>query len=642
MIYCSEKEDMKNIKKLVLSINICFVFGCSTVHKEEREPTSINAAQRDAKRIEIFDLSTINSKDVRYKQYNLNKEEELNQLEQDLTSFLDEQKRQKDLQPESKEKQFVESYETEKPYNEFNIADGSLKDAFKFALKLIEQVHAGKNVLEAKLQIAQIARAIQLKYTPPLRTNFELLQLPIYLQYFSSPRVSMNSMVEDDPELMFVRNQLVQEVDFSNTNFIDHLKFQGIPSSCQYLKAKKGYGAHAGFQITCGKEDYKIKFGSNNHTSLGNERYSGPFNTRVYRSLGYLAPHINYFEELSVDYDRNVITEFNSRALEYFSFSIIGIPVYTTNNKNFIDPFLFMSGVKLKDGSFVDAKTARKKLLPSLVEISAKASTKETKTLSITDDMINTEFESQISQCVFPHTTLTLKDDKEMGDEVGPWMPNDLIYGDLKEVRGMMVLAAWSGNFDIRKDNLRLNLVKNKTSGEKELRLLFGDSGSGLGKAFVIGKTSSEINDMFWTVSKRQKTQVGRSEQTTLSLYGIRNLEPSSAFNNIKMSDAQWMLSKICRFSKNQIQDMLITSGLSSAEVALATAKLLERRNQMISDFNMEDQLKQSCFVPVNQNISYDPRQDGEMSGYSDKLKAKISAPFRNQIVKDGKVVSVK
>jgi len=453
----------------------------------------------------------------------------------------------------------------------------------------------------------------------------------------------MNGKAVDDPELEFLRHQLVQEQDISSVNYIDHLKFNDIPQTCQYLKAKRGYGAHAGFQVTCGKMDYKIKFGSDNQSTLGNERYSGPFNTRVYRAMGYLAPHINYFDEIQVDYDRKVITEFNSRALEYFSLTLAGIPIYKANNRKFINPFLFMSGVKLKNGQFVDASTARQKLLPSLVETTHQDQAAEVKTVAITDDMIDVSFENEIAEFVFAHTTLTLKDDKEMGEEIGPWKPKDLMYGDLKEVRGIMVLAAWTGNFDVRKDNLRLNLVKDKKTEEKELRLLFGDSGSGLGKAYVIGKTSSEINDMFWTVSRKTQSPSGKNgTQTNLWLYGLRNLEPSSVFQEIEMSDARWMLKKICSFSKAQIQDMLITSGLSSAEVVLATAKLLERRNKMIEDFDMEKELNESCYSSVNRKISYDPRKDGEVFGQSTRSGDIVKAPFRNQVIIKGVVESVK
>lgn len=641
----TEKCSMKKMIKIVIAASSALIFSCSTQPKDLRQPSNLSITLRDSKPVQFFDISTLNSKIVRYTDYNLNKEEELRQLELDAISFLDEYKRRKNGNIESDGSQFVESVETEKPYNEFDFTDKSLKEAFTYTLKMLDQIRENHNPLEAKLQIAQIARAIQQKYTPPLRTNFELLKAPIYLvQYFSSPRIDMHGKAVDDSELEFLRHQLVQEQDISKLNYIDHLKFKDMPQTCQYLKAKKGYGAHAGFQIICGDQEYKIKFGSELNNRLGNERYSGPFNTRIYRALGYLAPHINYFSEIKVDYDRKVMTEFNSRALEYFSFSVVGIPIYTVSNNKFFDPFMFINGVILKNGQFVDAQTARKNLLPSLVEESHNTSSSDVKTAAITDDLINPEFENQIAQFVFSDTTLTLKNDKDMGEEIGPWKPKDLMYGDLKEVRGIMVLAAWSGNFDVRKDNLRLNLVKNRSTDKKELRLLFGDSGSGLGKAVAIGKTSSAINDMLWTVTKKTTTTgpgKQQTRQTTLWISGLINLEPSSIFQEIEMSDAQWMLTKICKFSKTQIQDMLITSGLSAAEVALATSKLLERRNQMISDFDMESSLANSCHSSVNQNLNYDPRNDGEIFGISSHNNQKVQAPFRNQIVINGKIVNV-
>ena len=629
---------MSTIKFIVLVL-MTSTISCTMPAKKTREVTGEFEIQNFSE-VSFFDESTINSEEILYKKYNLNNPDDLIVLENSVKSFVNEFERRKDNKIASDIKQYVTSSETERPYNQFDFLDDSVKESAKFIAKLLQQIRDNQNPNEAKFQIAQVARAIQLKYTPPLQTNFEILKAPVYLlRYNTAPSINFYGKAADKPELQFLQKQLIQDTDFSNVNYIDFMKFKKIPESCQYLKAKRGYGAHAGFQISCGKSDYKMKFGSSNETKLGNERYSGPFNSRVYRALGYLAPHINYFDSLKIDYNRNVITEFNERAVEYFNIRLAGIPVYQTHNKRFIDPFVFMNGVILKDGTFENAAEARKKLLPSLIQVSGNTNKNDIKTASITDDMIDQNYESQIAQYVFGPTTLTLKDDKVMGEEIGPWMPSDLNYRELKEVRGMMVLAAWTGNFDIRKDNLRLNIVKNDKK-ETELRLVFGDAGSGLGKSYAIGKTASEINNMFWTVSKRYQTtqKLGTGTyDTVLDLYGLKNLEPSYALSQIQLSDAQWMLGKICNFSPKQLQDLLVTSGLSSAEVLLAKSKLLERRNQMIKDFDQMNQLQKSCFVSVDRKMNYDPRKDGLISGKSDSGQT-VEAPFRNQVIVNGVV----
>ena len=630
---------MTTIKFIILTL-ITSTISCTMPAKKIRQMTGQFEIQNFSE-VSFFDESTMNSEEILYKKYNLNNSDDLMVLENGVKSLMSEYERRKDNKITSDIKQFVTSSETERPYNQFDFTDSSIKESAKYIAKLLQQIRDNHNPNEAKFQIAQIARAIQLKYTPPIQTNFEVLKAPVYLlRYSSAPSINYDGLVADHPELQFLQKQLVQESDFSNINFIDFMKFKKIPESCQYLKAKRGYGAHAGFHITCGKSDYKMKFGTNNKARLGNERYSGPFNSRVYRALGYLAPHINYFDTIKIDYNRSVITEFNERAVEYFNIRLAGIPVYQINNKRFIDPFVFMNGVVLKDGTFEDSSLARKKLLPTLIQVSNNSD--DIKTASITDAMVDQNYESQIAQYVFGPTTLTLKDDKVMGEEIGPWMPSDLNYRELKEVRALMVLAAWTGNFDIRKDNLRLNVVKNDKK-ENELRLTFSDAGYGLGKAGLIGKSASNINDMLWTVSKRYQTtqKLGTGTyDTVLNLEGLKNYEPSYALSQIQLSDAQWMLGQICNFSPKQLQDLLVTSGLSSAEVLLAKSKLLERRNQMIKDFDQLSQLQKSCYVPVNRKMNYDPRKESLVSGQSDSGQ-NVEAPFRNQVITNGVVITV-
>ncbi len=599
---------MKQYIKTVLSICLLAIFAliaaCTSKPVSEREPSSTYGRAKLGEAY-FFDETTINQPEVKFRRFDLNNTSDLAAIERGAQAFLKEYKRRKDANIEMD--QIITGRETKKPFNKFDFTDGALKDSAKYIEELFERGRKGEIGLEeVKYQIAQVARAIELTYTEPVKGKYEFFTFPVHIaRFLSSPSVSENYKGQD-PDLKFLRDEIVQEKDIAKIDFAHDFNFKDIKNSCQYEKAKRGYGVHAGFHIKCGENSYKMKF--------GNEEYSGPLNSRIYRSLGFIAPHINYYETLNIDYDRRVILEFNERLVMSFKLTLIAIPVYKKVKKEFINPFSWMKGVKLKDGTFVDAKTAQARLITRPIEE------------NITADMIDANFESQIAQFVFGSSSLTLKDDPVTGDELGPWIPDDFNYRDFKEIRGIMVLAAWTGNYDIRKDNLRLMAVPNG-KGKKQLRLGFGDAGSGLGHATGVSRKGSSIDTMEWEVSSVYK------------LSGIGNLEHAKAFSNIKLTDAQWMLRKLCQYSSEQIKSALVASGLSSAEVVLGHAKLVERRNKMLEHFKMDEASKLSCHVPVDRNMNYDPLKDELVTIRYDKNSKVVAAPDRGHRIVNGKLI---
>ena len=280
----------------------------------------------------------------------------------------------------------------------------------------------------------------------------------------------------------------------------------------------------------------------------------------------------------------------------------------------------------MKDKSEISSAEAKIKLMKSF-----------NKNVAPADSDFNIDFESTIDSIVLTPVTLTLKESSSSVVEVGPWKADDLNYPQLMEVRALMVLSAWVGNFDVRKDNLALYL-ENPKSKYAAIRMGFGDAGSGLGKAtFGLSRiTSSEINNMVWQVSETYKNSSGEAgERDRIQLIGLMNLEANKAFKNINLSDAQWMLQKICRISKENIREALVASGMSSAEVVLAAEKLVYRRNKMLSDFEASKELYDQCYVTANKKINYDPATDGLVKVKSSTGEL-VAAPLRGYKVRNG------
>lgn len=620
---------MKNNIKTLVSLSLLALFAsiaaCTSKPTAEREPSS-TFGRAKLNEAYFFDVRKLNDSEVPYRLYKLKDMEQLTVLEQDLQFFLQEFKKLKDAGV--KRDQIVSARESKAPYNKLDLTDGSLKDAAKYLLSLYDRRRKNQITTDELIyQIAQVTRAVQLSYILPVKSRYEFFIFPVVLSRFlKSPTVS-EEYNGQDPDLKYVRDVFVQEKNIPQIDYAQDFFFDKLPASCQYEKAKRGYGIHAGFHIKCGEHSYKMKF--------GNEDYSGPFNSRMYRSLGYIAPHINYYEGINVDYDRRLLLEFNDRLATVLKITFAGLPVIKKNIQAFYNPFTFITGVKLKDGTIIDSATAQSRLFKKPVDE------------LVTEDMIDANFEAQIDKLVFGNSTLTLKDDPVVGEAIGNWIPDDFNYSDFKEVRGIMLLAAWTGNFDIRKDNLSMNIVEDK-DGKSHLRLGFGDAGSGLGKSTGFKRSGSQINDMDWEVSSvrvdsQQNDGVygddGDKKRIKLSGYDMN--EYSKTFSNIKISDAQWMLRKICQISSEQLKTSLVASGLSAAETLLAQAKLLERRNKFIEHFDMERELKSSCYVPVNRKMNYDPSKDKPVTISYDKKSKAMAAPDRGHKIVNGELTGV-
>ena len=585
-----------------------------------RQPSSL-----DSYVIRFFNPDKLISEEVTYLEFDLNKD--LGTLDATLEKFQQAYKQRKSEEKSGKkfEDQFVTGKDLKRPYNEFDLTDKSLKLAAEKMRGLISEISKGEDVLENKYQIVQLAKAIEQKYSVPTKVEFEALAVPIYLvRYLNSPSVDQEATKEDNSPL-FLQKQLLNEVPRSNQNYYDYLSLDQKPENCTYLKPKTGYGRRAGFQITCnGDLDYKVKFGV--------ELYSGPVNSRLYRAVGYTVPQINYIDNLKMKYDRRMLVEFNKRQMMLFKLRFAGIKLHSFTNKKIFDPFEVVKYFEMKDGSLVAAPDMKPKLLrdPNAIELSDA-------------DFINPALEEQIKDIHYIPATLTVKNDNVMGEEIGHWSATDLDYKDLKEVRAIVVMSAWIGNYDIRKDNLKITMVGE--GSDAQIKMTIGDAGAGLGKGdlgFGGLLSASEINSMKWTVSSRYTVhntneRVHHEDREVFTLDGLTIIEPNKGFKKIKISDGIWMLRRMCQISKNQLTEALVAAGMSSAEVVLAREKLLFRRNKMLIDFKMSEQEAAACHVPADKKINYDPQIHGLI-----KINTKdgeITAPARGRKIVKGELV---
>lgn len=511
--------------------------------------------------------------------------------------------------------------------------DANNKDYRKGLALLLEKIENFKNATtdaakkDLTYQLQLISNAMMNNYIAPLKVNFEIIKAPIYiLQYSYHQTINKNERRDSvtDPE----NSYLWQKTDLSEPKNLFSYRYRNIEGKdCEYDKPKAGFGVHPGFHIKCGKDEYKLKF--------GNEVYAGPLNSRIYKLFGYEAPQINYVEEARVKYTRKIFTEFNQRKIETFSATILGGKVKTLlNNKKHLDAFEDIAYFILKDGTRVESKEFKKRLIINEIPMDPKVLHSMVRDYADAD--FNQAVESQISLVVFEPATITTKT-KDF--EIGPWRYDDLDFSDKREFKAIYILSGWLGNFDIRMDNNRLLLYKDKeTEKANKIRLALVDVGSGLGRSdSVFKKSSSVINDMPWDLTATYQDNNSNDSAPTdrLQMIGYSTLELSDTFTGIYLSDAQWMLRKICQVTNEQLTQALVATGMSSASVKLAFAKMINRRNKMISDFEMKSELQDSCYTPIDKKMNYDPVVDGPVVIKNEKGESVI-APDRNDVVVKG------
>lgn len=482
-----------------------------------------------------------------------------------------------------------------------------------------------------KIEISEIEAAIKNACLPPERGDFELFLLPIeILKLNRHSRIEKTTAHANHPDVEVQASTFWNGLRLNSTanlfsGFNRKIRNQTKDEICEYTKPKAGWGVHPGFHVACGDKEYKVKF--------GNELNSGPFNSRIFWSLGYNTPTIDYTENIRVKYNRRIFKEFNSRRIHNYNLRILGMGKISIENQKYFDPFKSIQQAVLNDGSIL-----------TVPELKARLLKKQDPKTEKDNDNYNADFEAQIDYLVFDTSSLTEKfrDQQIKIKEIGPWRFDDLDHGKRTEVRAIQILAAWVSNYDLRTDNNRLVAIINNEDGKVHIRHDLIDVGAGLGSSssFPNKKSPSNINAMDWKVTRDRASYNEGGDSQTVELSGLISLEPNPTFRQIPLADAQWMVRNLCSISENQILQALAASGLSSAEARLGLEKMVSRRNNMVIDFDQQKELS-FCVRKINKKLNYDPAKDGDIK--VDRGDGEFFVlPRKNKIIRRGETVEAK
>ncbi len=466
------------------------------------------------------------------------------------------------------------------------------KDGIEFNTKTIP-VDIGKKLLKATVKILENIDKIEQDKTVRLIKKIEVLEsfnenfresidrsYDLVFWFSKKGKAKNVSSIAKTP----VKNKIVSDssvwqdrssanVDMWNgSGSIDFEKLN--QEVCDYEGPKTGYGIQPGFKIMCGEQKLKAKF--------GNEIHSGAFNSRIYYRLGFNVPAIHFVPELKVHYSRRLLTEINSRKRKFHHVYAAGLKIADLGDNHDKDALDYVQFAVLKDGQKISNADLRKSIFPACSGLSCAKK----------EENFASDFEDKIDYLAFIPGSIT----EESGRDIGRWDFDTVDHADRTEIRSMFILGAWTGNYDIRKDNNRLVWVGDKG----ELRHFISDPGSALGGANGNNNSSGIINNLAW--------EVVSSTDSSVQVTGYKG-KPNQAFAKMDYNDARWMVEQIAGISEDELSEALVASGLNAAEYLLAKEKLVSIRQNLIESFDLKEKYKTS-FRSINKQISFDPQKD--------------------------------
>ena len=384
-----------------------------------------------------------------------------------------------------------------------------------------------------------------------------------------------------------------------------------------YDEPKTSSGTHAGFHAKLGTRECRIKFGEEN---------SEPFTSRIFFALGYHADPTDYAPRLTIRYDRRLLREFNFRKSLTMGITPLGFSVYSIQLQPHHDPFKFIAAAVLKNGEQITGAALRQRLFrdPDQAHPEAIPSNYREDVEASLDYLIlvpaNVQFRASASR------------------NTGVWQFGGLKHEDRRELRGMGLLAAWLTWFDSRAENTKLRV--DSTGSAIRLEHFLSDLGAGLGSGTGwLSQHGEDPNALTWTFTHAEIVRGPGRMTTPFRIQSYKPLVPTLAFQNMTVDDARWMARLIGQLSEAQLRAALVASGYNSAEAALYLEKLINRRDQMVRDLGLANEIALLRPQGINREFSYDPATDGPFTA---KLAdgTTIAATASNQRIIRGKLES--
>jgi hypothetical protein len=385
---------------------------------------------------------------------------------------------------------------------------------------------------------------------------------------------------------------------------------------CQYNAPKTTSGTHAGFDVECDGQRLKIKFGDLN---------SEPFTARIFHALGYHVDPTDYTPAVKIRYDRRILREFHMRKPLTMRITPFGIHLGAIQLQTHYDPFSFISTAVFQDGRTVSGTELKRMLFinPDLPHPED------------SPDNFRPEVEASLDYLRMAAANVQPRDGPTQS--IGTWEFGGLGHENRRELRGAGLLAAWLSWFDSRSDNTKLRLERD--AKEVKLDHFFSDLGGGMGAGTGLFSPRGENpNDFAWTFTAPEIVRGPGRMTTPFRIIHFKPTVPTPAFASMTADDARWMARLIGQLTENELRAALIASGYDNAESRLYLEKLISRRDQMVRDLKLENEIPLLHPNGQNREFSYNPSVDGSFEAVING--SKMSARDSSALVSRGKLLA--
>lgn len=355
-----------------------------------------------------------------------------------------------------------------------------------------------------------------------------------------------------------------------------------------YAGPKLGAGSTPGLEVRHGRWRAKLKF---------RETKSEPLTARLFHALGYFVDPTDHVRQLRVRYDPRLLREMNLRREVMMHFRLIGPPLVSLDLQKPCDPLDFVEAAVLRDGTWLSVEEVRQRLHPAGMDA------------AMLPETWDREFESLLDYLVFAPVNFQIENSD--WKSVGRWDHAQLGHDELRELRGVGLLAAWLGWFDCRFDNTSLRVDTN-AEGAGGLRACFSDLGAGLGQSdWGFGWSPESVNEFPWEFTRAPVERGPGRMRTPFRVVRFHTIVDNPAFDAMTEADARWMGRRIARLSREQLTGALIASGHDAAETVLYLAKLISRRDRLVLDLGLESEHGLLGDRAGPRAFDYDPTADG-------------------------------
>jgi len=456
--------------------------------------------------------------------------------------------------------------------------------------------------LHLKALLLETVAAVNNLRQPPLPETIDFFQTPwFFLQRMSRPvgkgRTTASNLQGSDeadlsrldpkPSSFWSRPAYIGSEDlfhgFGRTNFL-----MEPGTLCTYAGPKESFGRNPGFDVECDGRKLKLKFA---------EVSSEPFAARIFEALGYHTDPTDYTPVVRVRYSRRMLQEFNSRKPLKTHFTFLGlIPLFTLQLQPYYDPFDFITTAVLTNGTRWSGASLKRNLFRDPG--------------GLRPELQTSNFRPEIESAIDFVETVPANVQLKVGKSIGPWDFESLDHCGRRELRGAGLLAAWLGWFDTRFDNTRLRILS-RNDGTQVVGF-FSDVGGVLGETTGVLYQRGELpNDFPWTFTRPPLAQGPHRLARPLRLQGYKPIAPTPAFAAMNIDDARWMARLIGTLREEQIKQALVAAGFDSAHVRLYLEKLVNRRDEMLRDLGLSNEIQPLRPSGINRYFCYNPVSEG-------------------------------